>query len=189
VSIVELLLIALGLSMDAFAVAVATGAIMGKTTGKLHLGLALRMAAFFGGFQALMPIVGWLAGMGLRDYISAFDHWIAFGLLLFIGMKMVYEGMHLDEDGEKDSADHSLLVLLGLSIATSIDALAVGLSFSMLGVAIPVPALIIGVCTFSLTFAGVGIGAKVGHFFEKKIEIMGGLILIGIGAKILVDHL
>ena len=174
--------IAFGLAMDAFAVSVTSGlAIL-----CLHIRHALRIALFFGAFQALMPVVGWLAGQTLNDLISRFNHWIAFGLLSFIGIKMIVESFQMDGNDKCDRI--TLGALLILSIATSIDALAVGVAFAFLNVAILTPIMIIGIVTFVLSFAGVYIGDRLGHFFEKKIEILGGVILIGIGVKILVEH-
>lgn len=182
--ITTVLIIAVGLAMDAFAVSISSG----LAIKKIRIGHAFRIAFFFGAFQALMPVVGWLAGLGLKDFISAVDHWIAFALLSFVGGKMIYESTFLDE--EKDDKDTlNIYVLLILSIATSIDALAVGLTLSFLNIDIASPALIIGIVTFLLSFLGVYIGGRFGHFFESKIEIAGGIILIGIGIKILVEHL
>jgi putative Mn2+ efflux pump MntP len=181
-----LLGVAVGLSMDALAVAVASGA----CARTLHLGRALRMAALFGGFQALMPVIGWLAGWGFRAHIAAWDHWIAFGLLWAIGGKMIWEASGIpDDESARDVATERLLVLFGLAVATSIDALAVGLSFSFLGVDIPVPAAVIGAVTFVITLGGVWVGTRVGHFFERKIAVVGGVVLMVIGVKILVEHL
>ncbi|MDT8316523.1 MAG: manganese efflux pump MntP family protein [bacterium] len=175
--------IALGLAMDAFAVSITSGIAIKR----LRIRYALRIAFFFGAFQALMPIIGWFAGLGMRDLISAIDHWIAFILLLIVGCKMIYESTVMDE--EKDERDPlNLYVLIVLSVATSIDALAVGLSLSFINVAIIAPAAIIGVITFLLSFLGVYIGDRFGHFFESRIEILGGLILIGIGTRILIEH-
>jgi putative Mn2+ efflux pump MntP len=180
-----LLAIAVGLSMDAFAVAVASGAV----ARRLHLPHALRLAFLFGGFQALMPVLGWLAGWGFKDLISGVDHWVAFVLLAFIGGKMMYESFQLDDDNTSNRLQNaSWLTLLTLAVATSIDALAVGLSFSVLDVRIAVPAVVIGVVTFFISFFGVYLGSKVGHFLERKAAFIGGLILLGIGAKILFDH-
>ncbi len=176
--------LAVALAMDAFAVSIASGV----TIQRLHVVHALKIALFFGLFQALMPVVGWLAGLSLRVYIEQVDHWIAFVLLGFIGGKMIYESVKLKKD-EKASDSLSIYVLLVLSIATSIDALVVGLTFSLLNIVIITPILIIGAVTFLLSFAGVYIGDHVGHFFESRIELAGGLILIGIGTKILVEHL
>lgn len=184
----EILLISLGLAMDAFAVSVASGA----TMKRLHLPRALKMAMFFGGFQALMPVVGWAAGMSARSYISAWDHWIAFGLLAAIGGKMLYEAFSIKEEEECRGAktcpfDTGTLTVL--AIATSIDALAVGLTFSVLDVSIATPVLVIGAVTFAMSVAGVKLGSAGGHFFEHRMEAAGGLILIGIGLKILLEHL
>jgi len=180
----SLFLIALGLSMDAFAVSIASGVIIRKHAYRQ----AVVYGLMFGGFQMLMPIVGYGAGSAFSASISAYDHWIAFGLLFFIGAKMVYESFEMDEI-EKADGGTSALTLLGLSNATSIDALAVGVSFSFLNVMIWGPALLIGVVTFVMSFAGVLIGNRFGHAYEKKVEMLGGLILVGIGVKILVEHL
>ncbi len=170
--------------MDAFAVSITSGI----TLRHLRIRHALKIALSFGFFQAIMPIIGWLSGISLRSIISGVDHWIAFGLLSIIGCKMIYESFKLESDKGKINPQN-IYVLFILSIATSIDALAVGLSLSFLKVAIILPAIIIGIVTFLLSFLGVYIGNKVGHFFERKIEIIGGLILIGIGIKILIEHL
>lgn len=179
-----LLFIAVGLSMDAFAVSVVAGSVYRE----LKVRHALRMALSFGGFQAVMPIIGFLAGLSLKDYISAYDHWIAFGLLAFVGGKMIYESLKIDA-AEKNLDPSNLLVLLTLSIATSIDALAIGITLSMLTASIVRTAAIIGLVTFGLSYTGICIGKRFGHFFESRIEIIGGLILIAIGLKILIEHL
>lgn len=176
--------IAFGLAMDAFAVSVTSG----FTIKQLHVKHALRIAAFFGIFQAVMPLVGWLAGLGFRGLISGIDHWVAFGLLSFIGLKMIYESTKMGPD-RRTTDPLNIFVLLLLSVATSMDALAVGLSLSLLKVSIISPAIIIGLITFGLSFLGVYVGDRFGHFFENKIEVAGGLILIAIGVKILVEHL
>lgn len=180
---ITILLIAFGLSMDAFAVSITSG----LTISRLKIKHALRIALFFGLFQAFMPIVGWLAGIGLRGLIYGFDHWIAFGLLAVIGVKMILESRKMREDRTIDPLN--IYVLLILSIATSIDALAVGLSLSVLNVSIATPAIVIGLTTFLFSFAGVFIGKKIGHLFESWIEVAGGIILIAIGIKILAEHL
>jgi len=182
--ILTILFIAVGLAMDAFAVSVVTGSLY-KDCKRCH---ALRMALFFGGFQALMPIVGYLAGLGLMEYISAYDHWIAFGLLLFVGGKMIYESFRI-EAAERNRDPSNLFVLLALSLATSIDALAVGITLSLLQTPILLAVTTIGLITFGLSYSGVYLGKRFGHFFESKIEIAGGLILIAIGFKILIEHL
>lgn len=180
---ITLLLIAFGLSMDAFAVSISNGI----TIQRQRTNHALRIGIFFGSFQALMPLIGWSVGLNLRGLISGVDHWIAFALLSFIGCKMIYESRKMDAR-EKETKSLSLVTLLILSVATSIDALAVGLSFALLNISIVTPILVIGFVTFALSFLGVLTGSKIGHFFEKKIEILGGLILIGIGIKILIEH-
>lgn len=181
----EILLIALGLSMDAFAVSLASGA----TMKRLELRNALKMGLFFGAFQALMPVIGWLAGIGMKSFIAGWDHWIAFGLLTLVGGKMIYEAMEIKEADEGGKSPFDTGTLFVLAVATSIDALAVGVTFSMLSVSIVLPVIIIGTVTFALSAAGVQLGVKGGHFFEGKVEIAVGLILFGIGLKILLEHL
>jgi putative Mn2+ efflux pump MntP len=175
--------VAIALSMDALAVSIVTGSLYRQ----LRVRHALRMALFFGGFQAIMPLVGSMLGRGLHDYISAYDHWIAFALLAFVGGKMIYESFAIKSAKSLDPANMG--VLLTLSVATSIDALAVGVTLSLLSGSIVLAAIFIGFVTFCLSYAGVAIGKRFGHFFESKIEIVGGLILIGIGVKILIEHL
>jgi len=182
--ILSIILIAFGLAMDAFAVSITSGI----TIKQLKINNALKIAFFFGAFQAIMPLVGWLAGLSLREFIANIDHWIAFVLLSFIGCKMIYEAVTLQSE-ERETNPLNVYVLLMLSVATSIDALAVGVSFAFLNSAIITPILVIGTITFILSYLGVFIGDRIGHFFENKIEIVGGLILIGIGVKILVQDL
>jgi len=176
--------IAIGLAMDSFAVSITSG----MTTKNLRIMSALRVAIFFGLFQAGMPIIGWLAGLSVIDLISGIDHWLAFGLLSLIGCKMIYEAIKREPREEKMNPMNSYVLLI-LSVATSIDALAVGLSFAFLKIYIAAPIIVIGTVTFLLSFIGVFAGNRFGHFFEKKIEIIGGVILIGIGIKILLEHL
>lgn len=183
-NILTILFIALGLSMDAFAVSIANG----FTIKQLRIDHALRIAVFFGLFQAIMPVIGWSAGIGLRDLIAMIDHWIAFGLLSIIGIKMILESREIKQE-EEGKSPLTIYTLLLLSLATSIDALAVGFSLSLLSISIISPAIIIGLVTFLLSFAGVFIGKKFGHFLESKIEMAGGIILIAIGVKILIEHL
>jgi len=177
-------LIAVGLSMDCLAVSISSGFVIKK----IKLNHAILIAFFFGFFQSLMPLAGWSVGLSVSRIISAFDHWVAFGLLAFIGGKMIFESFELDEE-KKWMNPMKLSVLLLLSVATSIDALAVGFSFAVLQIHIIVPIIIIGIVAFLFSFAGVYIGNKFGHFFERKIELAGGVILIGIGIKILIEHL
>jgi len=176
--------IAWGLSMDAMAVALASGC----AAREIPWRPALRMALFFGFFQMLMPVVGWLAGLGFKKFIASYDHWLAFLLLLFIGVKMIREARRPRDCRPRNNLQ-SLPVLLGLAVATSIDALAVGLSFSLLAVEIVTPVLIIGLVTFLLSFLGVLAGHKFGTLIAGKVEIIGGLVLIAIGLKILLEHL
>jgi putative Mn2+ efflux pump MntP len=183
-SIITVFFIAMGLAMDAFAVSITSGLTI-RDCGLRH---ALLIAFFFGGFQAMMPIVGWLAGLGLKGFIVHVDHWIAFGLLGFIGGKMVYESTVIGK-AERECGTLSFYLLLGLSVATSIDALAVGVTFGILNALIVTPVIVIGLVTFLMSFIGVSVGKRFGGFFEKKIEVAGGLILIAIGVKILIEHL
>ena len=179
-----IVLIGIGLAMDALAVSITSG----FTLKTFKIRYALKIAIFFGAFQAIMPVLGWLAGNSFREFIEPWDHWIAFGLLTFIGGKMIYESTVLKKT--KSNVDPgSLLILFGLSLATSIDALAVGISFSVLNLRIIGPVLIIGLVTFIFSFLGVHIGKRFGKFLGNKIEITGGVVLIGIGIKILIEHL
>ena len=177
------ILIALGLAMDSFSVSITRG--LTNTPRRMSLE-ALKVAFMFGLFQGIMPVVGWLAGVSMIDFISGLDHWIAFGLLAFIGLRMIYEATTVESKKMVSSSSFSVLIML--SVATSIDALAVGLSLSFLDVSIFTPAIIIGVITFALSFLGVYIGKKFGGFFEK-IGVLGGVILCVIGIKILIEHM
>lgn len=182
----ELFLIGVGLSMDAFAVSVCKGLGMSKVNKKQTLLIGL----FFGGFQAFMPFVGWVLGIQFKQYITAFDHWVAFILLSFIGGKMIWEVFHPDEDMEEGKDQpFSLKELLMLAIATSIDALAVGIIFALQQYPILEAISIIGVVTFLLSVLGVYIGNFFGSRYKNKAELAGGIILIGIGLKILLEHL
>jgi len=182
--LISIVLIAIGLSMDAFAVALSCGV----NKASIRFSQALKIGLAFGGFQALMPLLGWLAGLQLRDAIRAFDHWIAFGLLIAIGGKMIYEAR--EENPSKKKIDIlNPKILLMLSIATSIDALVVGLSFAFLDAPILLSALLIGCVTFFISMIGVKMGLQFGCRLGKKMEIVGGLALVLIGAKILIEHL
>lgn len=183
-STLTLIGIAIGLAMDAFAVAIGAGLQLCQVTKRQ----TFRLAWHFGLFQAFMPILGWLAGLTLVDYIAPVDHWIAFGLLGFIGGKMIYEA--LKEEEQPDRCDPTKgWTLVMLSIATSIDALAVGLSLALLGVDIWYPALVIGIVAGALTIVGLELGTRFGALLGRRMEIVGGVILIGIGLKILIEHL
>lgn len=170
--------------MDAFAVSITSG----LTIKHLRIKHAFRIAFFFGLFQAIMPLIGWLSGLTIKDFVMSVDHWIAFFLLSFIGCKMIYESTKIGSEKIKTNP-LNIHILLLLSIATSIDALAVGISFAFLQISIVTPVITIGMVTFILSFIGVFIGDFKGHLFEGKIEILGGIILIGIGIKILIEHL
>ena len=183
--IVELFLIAVGLSMDAFAVSVGKGLGMRR----LDMHQAIVIALFFGGFQALMPVAGWFLGAQFAQYVTSVAHWIAFALLAFIGGKMLWDAFHEDagDDGDGDGAV-GLAELVMLAVATSIDALAVGVSFAFLEVSIAPSAALIGVTTFVISLAGVAIGHAFGSRWEKPATVAGGLILILIGVKIVADR-
>lgn len=183
-SIFQIILIACGLACDAFAVAVACG----LAARPLRAAYAFRIAFFFGLFQMLMPLLGWAAGVSMRRLIAAFDHWVAFTLLAAIGGKMVYESLKNGKDCQRCRVV-SMKGLIILSLATSIDALVVGMSFAFLQEAIIMPSAIIGLVTFLLCYGGVWLGNRFGHMFENKLETAGGLILIGIAFKILYSHL
>lgn len=185
-SIVELLLIAIGLSMDAFAVSVCKGLSMTK----LRIKNAIVIAFFFGAFQAIMPFIGWFLGSRFQQYIVNFDHWIAFGLLAFIGGEMIVESLKGEEKVEENGDILKMKQLFFLAIATSIDALAVGITFALLpGTNIWASITLIGITTFLISLAGVGIGFRFGSRYEKKAQIAGGIILILLGIKILLEHL
>ncbi len=183
-NLITIFLTSIGLAMDAFAVSIGGGISLKKVTSKD----AIVIATFFGGFQFIMPLLGWLSGLFFRDFILSFDHWIAFGLLTLIGGKMLYESFQ-DEEEDEGTDFRNLYVLSTLAIATSIDALAVGLTFSVIQTPIVQASIIIGIITFLICLFGVFIGNKIGHLFEKQAEIIGGIILIGIGVKILIEHL
>jgi putative Mn2+ efflux pump MntP len=182
-SFLTILVIAVGLAMDAFAVSIASG----TAYRQLKVRHALRIALFFGGFQALMPLIGALAGLSVKNYIAEYDHWIAFVILAAVGGKMIYESFKITQ-AEKSNNPTDILVLLALSVATSIDALAIGVTLSLVAASIITAVLVIGLVTFALSYAGVMIGKKFGHIFESKIEAVGGLVLIILGVKILLEH-
>lgn len=183
--IFTILLIGLGLSMDAFSVSVTDGIVL-KKPKPLE---SAKISLFFGGFQFVMPCIGYILASSFSKYITAFDHWIAFLLLAFIGGKMIYEAIcEKEEDGEiKNPLSSSTLLVL--AIATSIDALAVGVTFATMAVSVLWASLIIGIMTFIISFAGVYIGSRFGNLLGNKAEIVGGIVLIGIGVKILAEHL
>lgn len=183
----ELLLLAVGLSMDAFAVSVCKGLAMKKATLKAEL----TCGVWFGGFQALMPTIGFLLGALFAEAIEAVDHWVAFVLLAIIGINMLKEAFEKDEGcGCEEDADLSVKTMFIMAVATSIDALAVGISLAMVGeVSIILAAIFIGICTCVLSAIGVKIGNVFGSRYEKKAQVVGGVILILLGLKILLEHL
>lgn len=181
--LLSLFLIAVGLSMGAFAVSVCKG----LATPKYKLKYSMICGAWFGGFQALMPAVGYLLGVNFKKYITAIDHWIAFVLLALIGFNMIREALKNDDEGADPSFTAKSMSLL--AVATSIDALAIGITFAFLDVNIVAAVLFIGVCTFVISAAGVKIGSAFGTRFKSKAEIAGGAILIILGLRILVEHL
>lgn len=183
-SLLEILLISISLAMDCFAVSICYG----FASNQLKARLVLRMALFFGFFQGIMPVIGWLTALSFIELISSADHWVAFGLLLIIGTKMITEAVRGKGMSEYANFDR-FIVILGLSIATSIDALIIGLSFALLEVNILKAVIVIGVVSFIFTLAGIYLGKRIGSKFGKTSEIIGGAILISIGAKILIEHL
>lgn len=179
-----LLGLAISLAMDAFSVSITSGVIISKPTISQYLKIGL----YFGFFQFIMPILGFYGGVLFESVIKQYDHWVAFGLLCFIGGKMFWESYHVDESGEKKDPTKGRTLLL-LSIATSIDAAAVGFSFAALQSRIFFPAIIIGFICFIFSISGVFLGAKIGNKFGKIAERIGGSVLILIGTKILIEHL
>lgn len=173
----EVIVLAVALSMDAFAVSIGLGA-KGNTPG-----LGLKTGLFFGVFQALMPLIGYLAGRGVLGWVDEYAHWIAFGLLALIGAKMIYEGLH--EGIEETIAEITNKMMFLLAIATSIDAMAAGFSLTLLDFNAWLACLLIGVTTFAFSWFGVRIGEKSGTWLESKAEIFGGVVLILIGVKML----
>lgn len=181
----ELLLTAISLAMDAFAVSICNGLAMKKASGKK----ALTFGLYFGVFQAAMPLIGYLLGAQFSAYIEHLDHWIAFGLLAFIGGKMIWEAIHPLKDAPTGAPSLSPTSMLPLAIATSIDALVMGVTFAIMQVNIVPAVSLIGVVTFALSFLGVMLGSKLGARFQSKAEFTGGVVLIVIGGRILLSHL
>lgn len=177
--ILELFILAVGVSMDAFAVSICRGVQLRKVSAKHSLEAGL----YFGGFQALMPIIGYLIGYRFYDLIKDYDHWVAFFLLGFLGAKMIIEALGND----CEECQHSSMLLL--AVATSIDALAVGVSLSWLNINIVTASIFIGITTFGFSAVGVKIGSKFGDKYKSKAEILGGIILIGLGVKIFIEHM
>lgn len=180
---IEILLISIGLAMDAFAVSVCKGLAMKKMSWKK----AIIIGLYFGAFQAIMPTIGFSLGTTFERFITNVDHWIAFILLVGIGINMVKEAFNKESENRNDNVD--VKTMLVLSIATSIDALAIGITFACLKIHIVMPVITIGLITFIISVIGVKIGNRFGNKYEKKAEIMGGVILILLGIKILLEHL
>jgi manganese efflux pump family protein len=180
-----LLALACALAMDAFAVAIVSGLALNPLTRRQ----VFRLSFHFGLFQALMPSLGWIAGNAVYRYISRVDHWVAFGLLAFVGGKMLLESFHKEEDRKASNDPTKGWDLVILSVATSIDALAVGLSLAMIGERILKPAAIIGLVAAAFTFSGMLLGRKIGALWGKRVEAAGGIVLIAIGLRILISHL
>lgn len=183
--LLELFLLAVGLSMDAFAVALCKGLCMQR----LDKRQATLIASFFGGFQALMPVIGWFLGTQFERYITSVDHWVAFGLLAIIGISMLKEAFSREEEEVDCTVKQDIKGLFLLAIATSIDALAVGITFAFLKVNVLSAVLLIGCTTFVLSFIGVWAGHRFGLKYQKKAQMAGGAVLILMGLKILLDHL
>lgn len=183
-SIIEIVLLAIGLSMDSLAVSVTGGAVIRNCT----VCNMVKIGSFMGITQAAMTVLGYLAGVGFQKYITAFDHWIAFVLLLYLGGKMIYDSTR-QEDEECKTNSLCNKTLFGLAIATSIDALAIGISLAILKSEIVIEAALIGIITFVMSVSGVYFGSRFGRKVDLKLDLIGGVILIGIGTKILIEHL
>ncbi len=180
----EILMIALSMAMDAFAVCLGAGT-QPATTGPRP---TFRLAFHFGLFQFIMPLLGWMLGTTVAGYIADFDHWVAFGLLVFVGVRMLRSSFGAEEEIEKSDPSRGLTMVL-LSIAVSIDALAIGLTLAFLKVSVWYPAIVIGIVTGLVSWLGVRIGGRLGSIFGKRMEALGGLILIFIGIRIVVAHI
>jgi manganese efflux pump family protein len=182
--LITIFLIAVGLNFDSLAVSISTGLIVNR----IRFDQAVRIALVMAFFQGSMPFIGWFLGSQIKDFIIDYDHWIAFVLLLLIGAKMIYESLKKEEE-KKQFNPLKFAVMIGMAIATSIDALIVGVSFAFIDINIFVAIIIIGSLTFLISMLGMLLGKKAGGLFGKKMEIVGGLILILIGTKILIQHL
>ena len=180
----SILVIAISLGMDAFSVAIGVGAV----SQAFSIGPAMRLSSSFGIFQFLMPVAGWFAGMTVAHLIAGYDHWVAFGLLAYVGGKMIMESCHEKEKSHETDPTKGWTLII-LSVATSIDAFAVGLSFAFLQIPIIYPSIIIGVVAFIMTMIGILFGGRLGKVIGKKAELAGGIILIGIGVMILIEHM
>ena len=180
----EIIIIAIGLAMDASAVSLSAAAAGFAKDGRAKF----RLSFHFGLFQFLMPVLGWFLGISFVSYFKSFDHWIAFFLLAFVGFRMIRDGMDKSSETQKTDPSRGMTMVM-LSVATSIDALAVGLSFAMLDVNIWYPSIMIGVITAGMSFLAIQIGTKMGMMFGRRMEIFGGIVLVFIGSRILFSHL
>jgi putative Mn2+ efflux pump MntP len=176
---------AVALAMDAFAVSLAAGAVLRPLTFRP----CFRLAFHFGLFQAIMPVIGWLAGLTVHAFVAAWSHWIAFGLLAYIGGRMIYEALKSGKEDARPADPSRGLTMVVLAVATSIDALAVGLTLAMLDVVIWMPSLVIGLVASAFTILGLFLGARAGRHWGRRVEVAGGAILVGIGLKILLTAL
>ena len=182
-SITAIFLIALSMAMDAFAVSLGSGVKIGPGPRPLF-----RIAFHFGLFQGVMPVIGWLFGNTIEPYVKDVDHWVAFGLLAFVGIRMVRSGLSKDEEEAPKDPSRGLTMVM-LSIAVSIDTLAIGLSLGLLSITIWTPSIVIGLVTGVLSFIGLRVGNGFGKRYGKPVEVFGGLVLIGIGVRIVMSHL
>lgn len=183
--ITDIILLAIGLAMDCFAVSIACGMAMKKLT----FWPVVRIAFFFGLFQAVMPLIGWLVGSRFQTYIEHFDHWVAFGILVFLGGRMIHEQFKQKHPDKKRLNPYKLAVILSLAVATSIDALAVGFTFAFLNIDLWLSVIIIGIASLLFSLIGILFGHHFLNRFKIPAELLGGLVLIGIGTKILLEHL
>ncbi len=184
-AIIQAALIGGGLAMDAFSVSITDGIIIGRA----KLSQSFKIAIFFGLFQFIMPIIGYIAGSTFSGIIESFDHWVAFALLVFIGGKMAYEALFSRDEEQTASDPLAIKTLLVLAVATSIDALAVGITFATISAPVLLSSAIIGIVTFIISAIGVMLGSKLGSAAGNRAQVIGGVILIAIGAKILIEHL
>lgn len=182
---IELILTAIALAMDCFAVSIVCGMVMKR----LQFWPMMKIAFFFGLFQAMMPCIGWLCGTQFYHYICHIDHWIAFGILVFLGIRMIINDLKADDDEDCHINPYRIKMILTMAVATSIDALAVGLSFSMVQVNLWQSVISIGVTSFLLSWIGMLLSVFVGKKLNLKAELIGGIILIIIGLRILIEHL
>jgi len=180
-----LILIGVGLSVDSFAASITIGA----CSSRIKVNHILKVAVFMALFQGTMPLLGWFIGSSFKNIIASFDHWVAFILLLGIGGKLIYEGIKSSDEKSSGIAPTKTLIVMGMALATSIDALIIGISFGLIGVNIWLAMLVIGVSTFIFSTVGVAVGKKIGKKINKGIEIAGGAVLIILGLKILVEHI